>query len=378
MKRLKFLAKRYGHKVAAQYLSNETKRKHQLEQRIVNKIAELDPTKGKRYTQWLLREYIVGAFDLKTINKSEVRQRLVDFERYSIMLSSKDIGTYNWRKLIKKLEPYQNVMGAETLSNREVQRLYRQRLVDTLAVHIWYENKKIKTKVIQLLSEEAAIYYGKGTRWCVSAKKNNAFDYYASLGDLFFIQFKGKKFLFQVSFYSDKVSFSVADAKDQFLVFSDKSAGIFPFRKEDIEFGQIVEILLVWCSLKKGISLRLSRGTVFEGESINETLVKGLTFNFILKNSKVTGSTYNNGFYLPDRKLDFIQTLVSIKQSYPDEIRYRMLARLSFNPPEYLFEELVICYPFLIFIMNYKNKQKLQELASESNEINSFLENEAY
>lgn len=378
MKRLKFLAKRYGHKVAAQYLCNETKRKHQLEERIVNKIAELDPTKGKRYTQWLLREYIAGAFELQTINKSEVTQRLVDFERFSIMLSSKDINTYNWRKLIKKLEPYQYVMGAETLSNKEVQRLYRQRLADAGEVHVWYENKQSKTKVVQLLSEEAAMYYGKGTRWCVSAKRNNEFNYYLSLGDLFFIQFKGKKFLFQVAFYGDEVSLSVADAKDQFLAFSDKSAGCFPFREEDVEFGQILEILLIWCSLKKGMSMRLSLGTLFEGESPSETLVKGLVFKLVFKNSKVTGSNHKNGFYLPDRKLDFIEALVSIKESYPNEIRYRMLARLSFTPPEYLFEELVICYPFLIFILNYKNKQKLQELAFESDEINSFLENEAY
>ena len=371
VKRLKFLAKRYGHKVAAQYLCNETKRKHQLEERIVNKIAELDPTKGKRYTQWLLREYIAGAFDLKTINKSEVTQRLVDFERYRVMLPSNDISTYNWRKLIKKLEPYQSVMGAETLSNKEVQRLYRQRLADAREVHVWYENKQSKTKVVQLLSEEAAIYYGKGTRWCVSAKKNNEFYHYIGLGDLFFIQFKGKKFLFQVAFYSGEVSLSVADAKDQFLVFIDESAGTFPFRKEDVEFGQILEILLIWSFLKKGISLRFSEGHLFDEIQINENVIKGLTFNFVFKKSKETASLKN----ATNMKNGFIGFLESIKQSYPGELRYRMLARLSFNPPEYLFEELVICYPFLIFIVNYKNKQKLQELASENFEISRFVEN---
>ena len=374
VKRIKSLTKRYGHKVAAQYLSNETKRKNQLEERIVSKIADLDPTKGKRYTNWLIREYIAGEFDLKTINKSEITERLVDFERYSIMLSSKDINTYNWRTLIKKLEPYQNVMDAETLSNREVQKLYRQSLAAALEVHNWYENKQSKTKVIQLLSEEAAIYYGKGTRWSVSAKKNNTFKNDIFLGDLFFIQFKGKKFLFQVTICCGEALISVADAKDQLLVFDEKNAGIFPFREEDVEFGQIIEILLIWAFLKKGLSLSLSQGSLFEGMLNNESVVKGLVFNFIYKNLTRLRLSKNNTVNSAYIKQGFIEILGALEQSFPEEIKFRLPPRLKMNPPEYLFEELVVQYPFLIFIMNYTNIERLQELASQNPEIMNFID----
>ena len=372
MKRLKFLAKRYGHKVAAQYIANETKRKHQLEERIVNKIAELDPTKGKRYTQWLLHEYIAGEFDLKTINKSEVTERLMDFERYKVMMPSNDISTYNWRKLIKKLEPYQNVMGAETLSNKEVQRLYRQSLSDALEAHSWYENKQSKTKVIQLLSEEAAIYYGKGTRWCISARKNNEFENYAKLGDLFFIQFNGKKFLFQVAFHSQEVSISLADDADQILDLTKPRSYSFPFRNEDVEFGQILEVLLIWSFLKKGVSLRLSEGSLFEEELNNEFVVKGLSFDFAFKKLKNAASIIESSEERSYRKIYCIQFLEDIKLSFPEEIKYRVLPRLAINPPDYLFEELLIRYPFLTFMMNYKNREKLEELACKNPDTLSF------
>jgi len=132
-------------------------------------MVKQDPTPQKKYIEWLLGEY-VNANYMKS-HFEDARELLVKFEELTKkgLIQNKDIYTYTFDKLKTAVE------DAEKLTTKsELKRLHKKdiRVVQDDAEYL----------IIVPLTKEAAIYYGKGTRWCTSARTHNAFDQYADRG----------------------------------------------------------------------------------------------------------------------------------------------------------------------------------------------------
>lgn len=133
---------------------------------LVNNISSIDPTPNKRYLTWLSVKYSQGKFRLEDAGR--VSSALENFTKYSNRLSVKDINRYETVSQIE--DAVEQFIGTATSKRAEIRELKSEgvnKIVDTP-----------KIKIFQLLTEEAAKYYGSGTRWCTAADNHNTFDSY--------------------------------------------------------------------------------------------------------------------------------------------------------------------------------------------------------
>lgn len=351
MKRLQYLTDHFGHKASVRFLSYESPMQREIAQNVVNKLSELDPSKNKKFTQWLLREYVNGAFRLDSVDKQKVLLYLKTFESYKAVLSCNDILKFSWKGLIELISPYLEEGSVKAISKRDLKAAYRQMLFDTHQVDTFYVNDLTKTRVLRLNTEAASKYYGKGTRWCVSSNDNNEFEHYHELGNLYFIQYKNKKFLLQLRYEDDSVTFLLANSNDDYLHLDKEHLGSFPFTKYDFEFAQVLELLLIWESLVRGVSINFSEKTLLDCMQDNQIVYSGPVFTYKTprfdNRSKVASSKA-----MLDRNDSFVRLMKELHQMYCTTIKYCSYQRLRFTPPAIEMKELLNNIPYLEFVFN--------------------------
>jgi hypothetical protein len=123
---------------------------------VFNKFKEADPSETKKYLQWMCKQYVVNPKNENKIIQS-VKEFHMDVSKGFIKGQDSDISKYDLDSLSKQI---QSNSGKKSKSQ------------------IRAENKS-NTKIIQdddtilaiaPLNREAAIQYGKGTKWCISSK----------------------------------------------------------------------------------------------------------------------------------------------------------------------------------------------------------------
>jgi len=137
-----------------------------------DKLAKADPTKTKKYIDWMCKQTIEG---------NDVDQIIVlikDFDRLvnKNLIKDKDIYSYDYESATDEVEKYR-----KKKTKTETEKLVKEDVETVL------DNDKVL--VVAPKTKEAAILYGKGTKWCTSALKNNAFDeyYFGSHVNLYYI-----------------------------------------------------------------------------------------------------------------------------------------------------------------------------------------------
>ena len=156
-------------------------------------IVHADPTSGDdkmgKYSKWLLGLYIKG--DLKTEDLYKATEYLTVFNKYKAKLDRKDITQYNsLPDLYDTIQPYED--NAQAASKSEEIRNIKNEGAEKV-----YEDGE--WLVIVPKTEEAACYYGKGTKWCTAATGgHNMFKDYDAEGPLYININKktGRKFQF--------------------------------------------------------------------------------------------------------------------------------------------------------------------------------------
>lgn len=161
--------------------------------RILNKIAVADPTKNGAYMQWLTNCYIGKQFLIEDLGR--IKGELTTFEKIKNKIKDMDIVNMTMGQLYDVVDA--NKEKAEEKSMAEIEREIKANGAE----------KVISVKdfmVIALKTKEAAMYYGKGTRWCTAAESSeNAFDSYNSQGTLYVVivndkDGKQRKFQFHI------------------------------------------------------------------------------------------------------------------------------------------------------------------------------------
>lgn len=186
--KLAYIAKSQGPKLEARALDDT--RQQMAAPDILDKLATADPTgQQNKYIQWIVNQYIKGQFKLEDVTR--IKGELTEFHRVKGALDKRDINQYgSLPDLYAVLEP----MGDKELpvSNRQADKAQEQKFYDSGEAILLTNSGNVK--IIQLASEAAAVYFGRGTKWCTAANEDNRFQQYNEDGPLFVIIVGGKKY----------------------------------------------------------------------------------------------------------------------------------------------------------------------------------------
>lgn len=173
MKRLNWLISNLGSKLADK-LSDEGLTF--LAQNAVTHFSEFDPTSNKRMTYWLIGTYLNDGFLFEDLSKAHETLELFEKVQPHLDIEDRDLNQHkSLGELWKRIKEF-SVDEDEDFSPSGKERKRREKAEA-------YENSIIVVDEDDLtvaipLTVEAAQWWGRGTRWCTSATKDNAFHSY--------------------------------------------------------------------------------------------------------------------------------------------------------------------------------------------------------
>lgn len=143
-------------------------------------VLKLDPTYSEgrigKYGKWLLSLYQNG--NLKEEDGYKAKEYLTLFNKFKNRIQAKDIMQFKTLPdLYNIVKPFMENPDQATSNSDEIRRAKEN-------VNKIYEDGN--WLVISPQTEEAAVYYGKGTQWCTAADKSeNMFNEYHNQGELY-------------------------------------------------------------------------------------------------------------------------------------------------------------------------------------------------
>lgn len=143
-----------------------------------------DPTPNKQYVAWMAREFAKGNIRNLEDLSARVRPALERFHRIkntrafneylknnADVAKAKDINKIDWNTLEELMLKFEEPEAE---------------LKDKGSSKVVFDNDYVR--VIKPFDQQAACYYGQGTRWCTAATRGeNYFDYYNRKGPLYII-----------------------------------------------------------------------------------------------------------------------------------------------------------------------------------------------
>lgn len=134
--------------------------------RILELLEIADPTPNKQYVSWLARTYINST----TLHLEDILSSLAD-----------DLLKFHDLKVANKLAPEHADIGRFTKVQDFVAMIdkyetHEPELKDKGDSTELYNDNTVRAIIPN--NQAAACYYGQGTKWCTSARKNNMFDSY--------------------------------------------------------------------------------------------------------------------------------------------------------------------------------------------------------
>lgn len=146
----------------------DLKKKYPSLSPVIDDLSSKDPSKTNKYLDWSLKHY-------KEAPLQDLTNVIDNFHKNSQRLQKKDINQY------KDFEELKNTVSALGASSKQKEKEAKEN-----AIKLYDENNIVLLKPLSL---EASCYYGKGTKWCISAEEsNNYFRVFTSKGErLYFI-----------------------------------------------------------------------------------------------------------------------------------------------------------------------------------------------
>jgi hypothetical protein len=220
-KRLAWALKESGY-LLAEALHNDTS----AEAREVEKLAEWmipehvariilersDPTSAKTMTAWLVKQYARG--DLRLEDLGTANETLTMFQRYAPRLApgQRDLGRYPHLAAV-----WEAVIG---FANDEEQRLSGKAQKALDKGRAYAESRILRQDedgftIAVPLTEFAAKWWGKGTRWCTAAENGNQFKRYSLYAPLIVVVVPGLEHRGKFQLWATEANIEFADAADR-------------------------------------------------------------------------------------------------------------------------------------------------------------------
>jgi hypothetical protein len=170
----------------------------QLKQFVLQSIQNSDPTPHQEYSQWLAKVYANGGVSLEDL-MSTGRDTLTKFAKLKLKKKlqpeDKDIGRFrSINDLANVLEKYNDI---DLSSGKDKDKQKADMARDN--AELFYDDDTVR--IIKPNDVTAAMYYGRGTKWCTAAENNNMYKHYAQSGDLYIVipkhpSYTGEKYQF--------------------------------------------------------------------------------------------------------------------------------------------------------------------------------------
>ena len=137
---------------------------------------------GPKVADWAIRQYLKGQFRIE--DATRVNTDILQYQKLSrhLPVEERDVNKFDYHYIVNKLDE---------LNKPEIS----TDAPDEDGVKVMYKGPY--GFLCEILTKEAAMRLGKGTKWCTAAEKDNQFDEYHTEGPLFFFQnTRGYKFQF--------------------------------------------------------------------------------------------------------------------------------------------------------------------------------------
>jgi uncharacterized Ntn-hydrolase superfamily protein len=224
-----------------------------LGDKIIDFIAAGDPDPSKRNAQWLISVLLKGGMKLEDIDGA--KGVLVRFAQLKprLPVKQRDINRFKTvGDLYQALLPYEN--QPEVVSNKQLARTEDAEMAAQSKIVL----NNSEYKILIPLTQAAAIYFGKNTRWCTSATgSTNYFDSYNKKGPLYIILDKKNNNRWQFQFESN----SFMDEMDRSISLPEFIAahpGVADFFEN--QMGEKIAQLGGWTVTKTAHGLEFSDG----------------------------------------------------------------------------------------------------------------------
>jgi Domain of unknown function (DUF4116) len=214
---------------------------------LIQRFADTDPTPGKSRTQWLVKTYIQDE-RFKLEDSGRATAALSAFERFKrrLSLEQRELSRFkSLRELEALVDPFVKAEAKarlerdlSTATGREKRRLEEWKARDESIVV--QEEEGLPTIVVPM-TKFASCWWGRGTRWCTAAKKDNVFQEYHIYAPLVII----------VCPDGEKFQMNVKPSLCQFMDNTDENVGKETLQKRWSEF----QSLLHWAIHHNGDAL---------------------------------------------------------------------------------------------------------------------------
>ncbi len=163
-------------------------------------ITECDPTPKSIYTRWMLKRFLAGDFGglIEDVTKATESLDRFDRAKSTFPQQHRDI---NFFKNFSALNAYVAYVEVKP-SKKSIKAGLKEALLAKGEAEHFFENDDIRIVIPR--TKEAAIYFGKNTKWCTAASGFNMFEVYHRQGPLYVILFKKENVRWQLHFESDQ------------------------------------------------------------------------------------------------------------------------------------------------------------------------------
>jgi Domain of unknown function (DUF4116) len=165
---------------------------HLSAQDLIRRFADMDPTFGKSRTQWMVKTYIKDEhFKLEDLGRAD--SALAAFERFKrkLPVEQRELSRLiSFRALEALVDPFVKAEAKarlerdlSTATGREKRRLEELKARDE-SIIVLSDSTSSRGKgdglptIAVPMTEFAACWWGRGTKWCTAAEKNNMFSEY--------------------------------------------------------------------------------------------------------------------------------------------------------------------------------------------------------
>jgi hypothetical protein len=139
---------------------------------LFDKVLNISPQLPNKYWKFIANKYKNN----NTYTPQQVYKIISDFDdiiekRHGLGLSNKDINSYSDVKTLENIV----FQAKNTISNQQI-----KKQIKTTENKLIYQDDRFL--VVEPLTTNAACYFGKDTKWCISAKEKNQFENYKAQG----------------------------------------------------------------------------------------------------------------------------------------------------------------------------------------------------
>ena len=148
-----------------------------------------DPTHNSQYLEWMLLRFLDEKKEAQRLMVEDLEKAKGDLEflfKHHAKLPKDKRNIMDYKSLQDLYESLSSISKEdEFVSQSQSDKVAKE------GAEVWLDNKE--WLVIMPTSQEAAVLYGKGTRWCTATKDSSNFDYYNRQGPLIIIINKNDK-----------------------------------------------------------------------------------------------------------------------------------------------------------------------------------------